>query len=84
MCQCNPNIRTPFCGKGVCQWPENKISNIEEAKPHLSVNCGEKIHVIPVALIEDVIKGRKDLTQLDDWEGIIRRVFEEWLSAVRN
>ena len=21
MCQCNPDIRTPFCGKGNCQWP---------------------------------------------------------------
>ncbi len=21
MCQCNPNIRTPFCGNGDCVWP---------------------------------------------------------------
>lgn len=24
MCQCTPNIRTPFCGRGNCQWPEQK------------------------------------------------------------
>lgn len=22
MCKCNPNIRTPFCGKIGCQWPK--------------------------------------------------------------
>lgn len=24
MCQCTPNIRTPYCGKGDCVWPEQK------------------------------------------------------------
>jgi hypothetical protein len=22
MCQCTPEIKTPFCGRGDCQWPE--------------------------------------------------------------
>lgn len=21
MCQCNPNVRTPYCGVGTCRWP---------------------------------------------------------------
>lgn len=24
MCQCTPSIRTPFCGRGDCQWPDKK------------------------------------------------------------
>lgn len=24
MCKCRPNIRTPFCGKPGCEWPEQK------------------------------------------------------------
>lgn len=24
MCQCNPDIRTPYCGKGNCVWPNQK------------------------------------------------------------
>lgn len=24
MCKCTPGIRTPFCGIGECQWPEQK------------------------------------------------------------
>lgn len=23
MCKCTPDIRTPFCGKTGCEWPEN-------------------------------------------------------------
>ena len=22
MCKCNPDVRTPYCGKGDCVWPE--------------------------------------------------------------
>ncbi len=25
MCQCTPEIKTPFCGKGNCQWPKSYI-----------------------------------------------------------
>lgn len=24
MCKCDPRMRTPFCGKGNCQWPKQK------------------------------------------------------------
>ena len=24
MCKCTPNIRTPYCGKGDCVWPNQK------------------------------------------------------------
>lgn len=82
MCKCTPEIRTPFCGKGSCQWPEKKVSNIEDVKPHLTINCGDKVHVVPVSLIEDVIEGRKDLTQIDDWENLARKILQEWLDLV--
>ena len=25
MCKCTPEIKTPFCGKGDCQWPKSYI-----------------------------------------------------------
>lgn len=28
MCKCNPAIRTPFCGKGDCQWSEQNPEKI--------------------------------------------------------
>lgn len=30
MCQCTPSIRTPFCGKGSCQWPDKKTQGSTE------------------------------------------------------
>ncbi len=27
MCQCTPEIRTPFCGKPGCEWPEQEAVN---------------------------------------------------------
>jgi hypothetical protein len=24
MCKCTPNMRTPFCGKPGCEWPQDK------------------------------------------------------------
>ena len=58
------------------------IVNIEDAKPHLTVNCGESVHVIPVALIEDVISGKKDFTQFDDWETLLKTILRNWLDSV--
>ena len=27
MCQCDPRIRTPFCGRGSCKMPKQKVKN---------------------------------------------------------
>lgn len=34
MCQCTPSIRTPYCGKGDCKWPERIVmpTTIAEAE----------------------------------------------------
>lgn len=29
MCRCTPNMKTPFCGKGDCKWPEPAHSHSE-------------------------------------------------------
>jgi len=31
MCQCTPEIRTPYCGKGDCVWPGSKPENARES-----------------------------------------------------
>jgi hypothetical protein len=33
MCQCAPEIRTPFCGKPGCQWPEAEVGAKEKTAP---------------------------------------------------
>lgn len=29
MCQCNPQIKSPFCGKGDCVWPESMRTEVK-------------------------------------------------------
>lgn len=29
MCKCTPNIRTPFCGKGDCEWPDKEAITVK-------------------------------------------------------
>ncbi len=33
MCQCNPMIRTPFCGRGDCKAPVPYMAKIDAKKP---------------------------------------------------
>jgi hypothetical protein len=32
MCRCSPAIRTPFCGKAGCKWPDGWVA-VREPKP---------------------------------------------------
>lgn len=56
-----------------------KVENIDDFRPHLTVNCGKSVHVVPVALIEDVIAGKKDFTQIDDWVDLLKTILRDWL-----
>lgn len=82
MCQCNPSIRTPFCGVGKCQWP-NQVTYIEDKKPHLTINCEDGVHVVPVSLLEDVASGQIELTEIENWKPIVKKVLAEWLPSVK-
>lgn len=34
MCKCRPGVKTPFCGKRGCEWPEQKVDTFrKEYKP---------------------------------------------------
>ena len=82
MCYCSPEIRTICCGGSDCH-PKQNVSNIEDYKPHLTVNCGECVHVISISLIEDVISGKKDFTELERWDALLKTILKDWLSSMR-
>jgi len=62
---------------------DKSISTIDDYRPHLTVNCGESVHVVPVALLEDVISGKKDFTQIEQWDVLLKTILKDWLSNVR-
>lgn len=55
------------------------ITNIFDHRPHLLIQVPGKCHRIPVAVIEDVIHKGKCITELDDWEPILKTILREWL-----
>lgn len=43
MCKCNPNVRTPFCGKPGCEWPKQETEKFCEnpyCKNHFDIPKG--------------------------------------------
>ena len=71
----------PFSPTGKNAMSE-KIVNIYDVKQHLTVNCGESVHVLPVSLIEDVINGEKCFTHIEGWGELIKPILRDWLNAV--
>ncbi len=42
------------------------VTDIDEAKPHLTI-CGlEKVHVVPLSLINDMAAGRIKITDVEE------------------
>lgn len=39
------------------------IKNIEALQPHIVVNLGESVHVMPVSLVRDIANGRIEATE---------------------
>lgn len=39
MCKCDPNTRTPFCGKPGCEWPSKQDSEVTQ-RPRLGNSTG--------------------------------------------
>jgi hypothetical protein len=65
MCKCDPRIKTPFCGKGDCQYPQtmqpNKIYKIEEEPNLLSALQSDLADILA-----DSVKATKALHNVND------------------
>lgn len=59
-----------------------EIHDIADQRPHLMVVANDGAHVIPRALIQSVIDGKKPSSILT--EQVVQRIIEEWLQKVTN
>ena len=57
-----------------------QIHDIADHRPHLMVVASDGAHVIPRALIQSVIDGKKPSSILT--EPVVQRIIEEWLQKV--
>lgn len=56
-----------------------KITNIEEAKPHITINGLHGVHVVPLVLIEDISTGKIKLSDIERSNDFIPILLAEWL-----
>ena len=55
----------------------------EDNKPHLCVpTLDGNAHVIPTAVFTKIILGEMKITDMEDWEIIVRTAFSEWLRGL--
>jgi hypothetical protein len=56
------------------------VHDIADHRPHLVLAASDAVHVIPQALIRDVVTGTKPSSILT--EPVVQRIIEEWLEQV--
>lgn len=43
------------------------IDILDNHRPHLTINGGKAVHVVPVKTIEDIISGKLKISDIDDF-----------------
>lgn len=57
----------------------------EEMTPHLCIpTIDGNAHVVPEEVFTKIISGEMKITNMDDWEMIIRTALSEWLRSLQN
>jgi hypothetical protein len=56
------------------------VHDLADQRPHLMVVTSDGVHVLPEALIRDVVSGAQPSSVLT--EPVVQRIIEEWLQKV--
>ncbi|WP_145306167.1 MULTISPECIES: hypothetical protein [unclassified Pseudomonas] len=57
-----------------------EIHDLADHRPHLTVAAEDGVHVIPLALVREVVSGGKPSSILT--EPVVRRIIAEWIERV--
>lgn len=78
MCQCTPEIRTPFCGKGKCKWPEKDFTFnttvFNQTVEDMWRSYSEHKEVKILSQLEEFVK--RDLLVVEETEPVITQSSE--------
>jgi hypothetical protein len=58
----------------------NNITKLDEHRPHLHIDAGEKQHVYPVSYFKDIAKGETVLEPIPP--DVLRVIVREWLMSL--
>jgi len=57
-----------------------EIHDLADHRPHLTIAADDGVHVMPVALVREVIAGEKPSIILT--EPVLRRIIAEWIEQL--
>ena len=58
------------------------VVDIDDHRPHLTINCIDTVHILPVGVLEDVIKGDKCFTDIEGWQDLIKPILKDYLESL--
>ena len=58
------------------------VKDINDFRPHLTIQCDNSVHVLPVATLTDVIEGRLKFTDIDRHEDLIKPILADYLNSL--
>jgi hypothetical protein len=58
-----------------------QVHDLADQRPHLMIVASNGVHVLPEALIRDVVSGAQPSSILT--EPVVQRIIEEWLDLVQ-
>jgi len=61
---------------------ESNVIDLQDHHPHLTIPTKNAVHVLPVALIKDVIDGKKLIFDIDGWEDILPVILSDYLKGM--
>ena len=58
----------------------NNVINIEDAKPHITIQGMNAVHVVPLSLIGDIALGVIALSDVEGVDDFVPTLLLEWLN----
>lgn len=55
----------------------NEIIDIEQNEPYINFYCPNRVHIVPLSVIQHIADGKIEIEQLDGWREITKLVYGE-------
>ena len=63
---------------------ENKVLELDDYRPHINVYAPTRVHTIPVSFFFDYAAGKREITDMEGWEEVVKVIVGEWLKSILN
>lgn len=61
--------------------PDAVVVHLDDHRPHITIGGANRVHVVPVALIESLIEGKLAFSDVED-QSMLQDVLSNWLKLI--